>query len=95
MEQLLDLQQLAAVLHRPASTILSDRTRNPAAVPPAIRAPGTRRLLWREQDVERWLDTHVEKREVEQLEPGRPRRVGRPTKAEQMQRAKKQGVPTA
>ena len=92
MEPLLDLHQLAELLHRPASSILSDRTRNPAAVPPAVRAPGTRRLLWRESDVERWLARHVERRVGEQPASGRPRRLGRPTKAETVRAERRQGV---
>ena len=90
MEPLLDLDQLAVVLRRPTSSILSDRTRNPCAVPPAVRAPGSRRLFWRQCDVERWLATHVEQRAVEQPESGRLRRVGRPTKAEAVRRARRQ-----
>lgn len=50
------LDQLAEFLSRPKATILKDRVRNPDAVPPAKRLPGTRHLLWHRPTVEKWLE---------------------------------------
>lgn len=52
---LLTVDDLAKLLHRSRTTILNDRVRNPNAVPPAIKLPGTKHLLWRREDVDAWL----------------------------------------
>lgn len=74
------LHELAALLKRSPGTILNDRVRNPEAVPPAIRLPGTRHLLWERSTVCAWLSRLTEgKEEVSESEP--PKRRGRPRKA--------------
>lgn len=98
MRTLLTVDQLAKCLRKSVATIRSDATRNPRSLPPICRLPGTKRLLWRAEDVEQWLAEHVEglaialATVVNQHEP--PRR-GRPTKAEavarQRQRAENSG----
>ncbi|MGN4193744.1 hypothetical protein ACS0Y6_36905 [Burkholderia gladioli] len=71
-------------------------------LPPLVRLPGQRKLFWRKQDVFDWIDWHVQpavaatvvklkSRKVVQkadavFEPQQPRRSGRPTKLEQLQR---------
>lgn len=102
MQALLTVEQLSKYLHKSVPSIRSDATRNPLALPPICRLPGTRRLLWRLEDVERWLARHVA--EATQLvavtpsEQHRPRR-GRPTKAEQVARQRQvqdlSGLPLA
>jgi predicted DNA-binding transcriptional regulator AlpA len=57
---LLDIKALAALLQRSPETIRKDMARNPAAVPPRVRLPGTRLLRWRAADVESWLRFHVQ-----------------------------------
>lgn len=57
---LIDIKALAALLQRSPETIRKDMTRNPAAVPPRVRLPGTRLLRWRAADVESWLRSHVQ-----------------------------------
>ncbi|MBC8738984.1 hypothetical protein F6X40_19700 [Paraburkholderia sp. UCT31] len=57
--QLLDLNDLAALLKRAPDTIKRDLHRNPLAVPPRLHIPGTRLLRWREQDVSDWLAGYV------------------------------------
>lgn len=54
-EDLMTLDQLAALLQRPRDSLRNDRSRNPAALPPAIKLPGTRCLRWRRADVSQWL----------------------------------------
>jgi predicted DNA-binding transcriptional regulator AlpA len=59
MQNLLDIDELAAVLGRRPETIKRDLRRNPMAVPPRLHIPGTRMLRWREPDVEAWLAANV------------------------------------
>lgn len=59
---LLDLNDLAAMLGRSPETIKKDLRRNRLAVPPRVYIPGTRLLRWRMTDVEAWLASNVEQR---------------------------------
>lgn len=84
---LLTVDQLAQCLHKSVASVRSDATRNPRSLPPICRLPGTKRLLWRAEDVEQWLADHVEGESTAlQAAIGgvEPRRRGRPTKAEQV-----------
>ncbi|EMG2114274.1 DNA-binding protein [Pseudomonas aeruginosa] len=83
MQALLTVDQLSTYLHKSVASIRSDVTRNPQALPPLCRLPGTKRLLWRVEDVERWLAEHVVVAAVAISASAEPRR-GRPTKAEQI-----------
>lgn len=100
MRTLLTVDQLAECLHKSVASIRSDATRNPRSLPPICRLPGTKRLLWRVEDVERWLAEHVDG-SVAQAPAGESlqKRRGRPTKAEQVarqrQRAKSPAVDRA
>lgn len=89
MRTLLTVDQLAKCLHKSVASIRSDATRNPRSLPPICRLPGTKRLLWRVEDVEQWLAEHVEGLAVELAtvvnKQDQPRR-GRPTKAEAVAR---------
>ena len=88
MQTLLNVEQLGACIHKSAASIRSDATRNPASLPPICRLPGTKRLLWRIEDVERWIAQHIHGQPgaAPVLEDSaRPKR-GRPTKAEQVAR---------
>jgi predicted DNA-binding transcriptional regulator AlpA len=58
---LLGIEELAAVLHRSPKTIRSDVTRRPETLPPRVRVPGGRKVLWRAQDVAAWLERNVER----------------------------------
>lgn len=59
MHPLLTIVDVARLLGRSPQTLKSDLLRNPQAVPPRIRIPGTRLLRWREADVKNWLSTHA------------------------------------
>lgn len=74
MQPLLNIEDVARLLGRAVQTIRNDLVRNPRAVPPLVRLPGTKALRWRAEDVERWTSQHV----VSPPEPKRPR--GRPRK---------------
>ena len=88
MKTLITVEELSTYIHKSVSSIRSDATRNPQSLPPICRLPGTKRLLWRVEDVERWLEQHVEP-QFSLPEPPSPRerKRGRPTKAEQVARA--------
>ncbi|MAB98755.1 MAG: hypothetical protein CMK71_11925 [Pseudomonadaceae bacterium] len=87
MQALLTVDQLSAFLQKSVASIRSDVTRNPQALPPICRLPGTKRLLWRVEDVEAWLAEHVVgsalAKPVAEQERARP---GRPNKAAQVAR---------
>lgn len=89
MRTLLTVDELAECLHKSVASIRSDATRNPRSLPPICRLPGTKRLLWRVEDVERWLADHVDGVTVATtmaVTEQHQRRRGRPTKAEQVAR---------
>lgn len=88
MKNLLSVEQLAACLHKSVSSVRSDATRNPQSLPPICRLPGTKRLLWRSDDVEAWLSKYV-RPSASEITPQiakNSRKRGRPTKAEQIMR---------
>lgn len=85
MQALLTVDQLSVFLQKSVASIRSDVTRNPHALPPICRLPGTKRLLWRVEDVEAWLEAHVVDSEFATLGREHDRaRPGRPTKAAQV-----------
>lgn len=87
MQTLLSVEQLSACLHKSVASIRSDATRNPQSLPPICRLPGTKRLLWRADDVESWLAQHVLSPVNVPVLPAAssPPRRGRPRKTEQSQ----------
>lgn len=90
MKALLTVEQLSTYIHKSAASIRSDATRNPASLPPICRLPGTKRLLWRVEDVEGWIAQHIHgesSTHVPALTGNESKsRRGRPTKAEQVAR---------
>lgn len=87
MIELLDVSQIAALLRKTVPSIRSDVSRNPLALPPRCRLPGSRRLLWRVEDVNAWLARCVEHvpdvtQSVSILASNEPKRRGRPCKTE-------------
>jgi hypothetical protein len=93
MQALLTVEQLSVYIHKSVASIRCDATRKPHSLPPICRLPSTKRLLWRMEDVERWLAEHVDAGGnsgiVDDTNTRRPRR-GRPTKAEQIARSRSQ-----
>lgn len=75
----LDLNDLARLLHRERNTLKADRCRAPGRVPPACKIPGTKDPLWILPDVLDWLRQHPES------ESG-SHKVGRPNKVDQVRR---------
>lgn len=87
---LLDIEQLAKLLHCSVETVRSNASRAPHRLPAILRLPGHKRLLWRRCDVDAWLAAALAPvSAAHSISP--PRRRGRPTKAEQRQRAQREG----
>jgi len=86
MQEILRVEDLARYIHKSESTIRSDVKRNPKSLPPICRLPGTRRLLWRREDVEAWLLQFVDTPEgsVIPLTLTDQKKRGRPTKKDQI-----------
>lgn len=83
--QLTTIPELSQILRRAESTIRVDVTRRPHALPPILRVPGSRSILF--VDVEGWIKKHTA--EPEGKQPAKPatkiktpikqqRRQGRP-----------------
>ncbi|WP_442969187.1 helix-turn-helix transcriptional regulator [Pseudomonas sp. Q1-7] len=81
LEKLLTVDDLAEILGRSAGTIKNQHSKTPAKLPPVCRIPGAGRLLWRREDVERWLLQHVVQLHEFVLRPEK-RKPGRPRKSE-------------
>lgn len=94
MKALLTIEQLSAYIHKSVASIRSDTIRNPSSLPPICRLPGTKRLLWRSEDVESWVAKYIQGNLAETPAPAHntdpKRKPGRPTKAEQIARQRKQ-----
>lgn len=80
------IEDLSTFLRRGKTSIHSDLSRNPASLPPAIRIPGTRRILFDPATVLAWVNGFTTQ-PAAPAAPEQPRlRRGRPTKAEQIAR---------
>ena len=67
----LDVDDLAQVLHKSPATIRRDIHRKPQSLPPRLKIPGSSALLWLGEDVLSWLHGY-----------STTRRRGRPRKSE-------------
>lgn len=97
MENLLTVELLASKIHKSVKSIRSDVTRNPKSLPPICRLPGTKRLLWREEDLVRWVAGHVvgitpTPPENSLVASDSVAKRGRPTKAAQIARQRQQTI---
>lgn len=88
--KLFTTDDIARILRKSVHTVRHDLTRNPRSLPPRCALPGTNRNLWRPQDVEAWLASHVAAPIPDAPQPVRRRR-GAPTKAERAERLAKAG----
>ncbi|MDT4826322.1 hypothetical protein FQZ97_596310 [compost metagenome] len=92
MQALLTVDQLSTYLCKSAASIRCDASRNPQSLPPICRLPGTKRLLWRMEDVEKWLAEHVVVIDSAAISTTpEQRKRGRPTKAEQVAQRRRAG----
>ena len=76
---------LSILLGRAVPTLQTDRCRRPWALPPACTPPGGKSPIWLLSDVIEWLNKHKDPAPATAPQP--PRRRGRPTKREQLERA--------
>jgi predicted DNA-binding transcriptional regulator AlpA len=53
--KLLDIDELSKLMRRSASTIAAEVTKAPHKLPPRLKLPGSRKVLWLASDVEAWL----------------------------------------
>ena len=51
------IDELAPLLKRDVETLRRDLNRRPESLPPKLMIPGSRRLVWLEQDVKAWLQS--------------------------------------
>lgn len=85
LEKLLTVDDLALILDRAPGTVKNQHSKNPSKLPPVCRIPGAKRLLWRREDVERWLQQHVVRLDViTPTGPATKRKPGRPRKSEKI-----------
>jgi predicted DNA-binding transcriptional regulator AlpA len=50
------VEDLAPLLHRGPKTLMRDIHRRPGSLPPRLIIPGSKRVLWLEQDVREWFN---------------------------------------
>lgn len=74
MQALIDIHELSRLLGRAVQTIRNDLARNPLAVPPSIRIPGTRLRRWRPEAVELWVEQATTQGTAQKRGRGRPRK---------------------
>jgi predicted DNA-binding transcriptional regulator AlpA len=53
--KLLDIDALSKLMRRSSSTIAAEVTKAPHKLPPRLKLPGSRKVLWLASDVETWL----------------------------------------
>lgn len=56
----LTIEDVARLLNRSPSTVATEVSKAPHKLPPRLRLPGSRRVLWLKDDVVRWLHEHRE-----------------------------------
>lgn len=90
----LNVLQLAELIHKTPQSVLADRSRAPHRLPASCEPPGTKSPLWLLTDVLAWLSSHrrptvaAPTTPVAEVGTGSPRpRRGRPTKAEAARRS--------
>lgn len=82
----LNVLQLAELIHKTPQSILADRSRAPHRLPPSCEPPGTKSPLWLLCDVLDWLRQYQQP-VVHAPAPVGGHRRGRPTKVEQARRS--------
>ena len=74
--QLLNIQQLAEIIHKSPLSVANDVTRNPASLPPFARISG--RILFEKTLVDEWVRSkfkdHAHLNSVNKKRAGRPRK---------------------
>lgn len=91
VEELFTLPQLAEFIKKKPASIYSDLLRRPESLPPVLRIPGSKKLLF--VNPRQWAASLLSVQKVfeKQSKIDTPRRRGAPTKAEQVSRARAGG----
>jgi len=74
MTTLITLSELATHLQTTAGALKTRYNRNPLSLPPVVKLPGDRRLLFCANQVDRWLNSFVVTTTPTKRGPGRPRK---------------------
>ena len=77
MLNLLDTNELAQTLHISARSLRNRLSLNPSSLPPVVRFPGLRKVLFRHEDVQSFISAHIQVQ----------KRAGRPTKRQQLEKS--------
>jgi len=60
LPETLGTAELAVLLHKSEKTIKKDLSVAPWRLPPRVRVPGSRRVMWLRETVYQWLKKHQE-----------------------------------
>ena len=83
VEELFTIQQLAEFIHKKPASIYSDTLRRPNSLPPILRIPGSKKLLF--VNPKKWAsDLLLAGQKMNESQSPAPRRRGAPTKAERV-----------
>ena len=52
------IEDVAKLLKRSPSTVATEVSKAPHKLPPRLRLPGSRKILWLRSDVEAWIHEH-------------------------------------
>ena len=52
------IDDVAKLLKRSPSTVATEVSKAPHKLPPRLRLPGSRKILWLRSDVEAWIHEH-------------------------------------
>lgn len=55
---LIGIKELADIIQRSPNTIAAEVTKAPHKLPPRLKLPGSRRVLWKREDVMMWIDQY-------------------------------------
>jgi len=84
VEELFTIQQLANFIHKKPASIYSDTLRRPESLPPILRIPGSKKLLF--VNPRQWAAGLLAGQQISESQPPAPRRRGAPTKAERVKK---------
>lgn len=71
-DRLLDANDMALLIKKSVLTIKRDVNRCPESLPPRTIRPGSKILLWRQSDFDRWIASLPTASEAKKRGPGRP-----------------------
>ena len=100
-DPLITVDELSKLIRKSVPSIYSDLNRNPSSLPPSIRLPGSRRVLFHPETVKSWIAAHTDDVSPAVNSEARPRsarraegkrRRGRPTKESTIAKRQSGGI---